>query len=483
MTGTDLVIPRSDADGADSRLARDPWRTWIPFFAVVVALVALAAIPLMRARYVEPMRDDLRVVIEPGRNLLSRIHVALAMEGVLTRDYLDSGDSLLLPRYREAVADEQLAYRDLNPLVSHLSPTVRRDFSELRELEGEWHNSVEEYIKKPNSPTRGSNRRRERLYEELLLSVAHMDEALNVAAQSRWAEMAAANNAQKWVTLLIALLAIGAAVIVAWLGARLRAFAVEGEKRRIELQRALESRARLMRGITHDLKNPLHTISGHAELLADGLRGQLTESQHDSVVRIRKSVDSLLSLIDDLLEISRTEGGQLAIRRQDTDILAVVRHVVTEYAASAAIAGHRLDIEAPDHLDPIATDSDRVGQILGNLISNAIKYTPSGGRISVRVERRARPKDTSGNLWAAIDVMDNGPGIPEDQMDTIFNEFSRLEAYRDIPGAGVGLAIARRIARLLDGDINVTAADGGGSLFTLWLPYRSATDGARGHRR
>ena len=77
--------------------------------------------------------------------------------------------------------------------------------------------------------------------------------------------------------------------------------------------------------------------------------------------------------------------------------------------------------------------------------------------------------------------MDNGPGIPEDQMDTIFNEFSRLEAYRDIPGAGVGLAIARRIARLLSGDINVTAADGGGSVFTLWLPYRRAADGARWH--
>lgn len=479
MTDSGVANPLSESDRADSRLARDAWRTWLPFFAVVLAIGALAAIPIMRATYVQPMRDDLRVVIEPSRSLLTQIHVALAMEGVLIRDYEESGDSLFLRRYHAAASDEQLAYRDLAPLVTRLDPTVKRDFSELRELEREWHTAVEEYIKKPNSPTRSPDRRRARLYEELLLTFARLDEALNATAQSRWGEMAAASNAQQWVTLLIVLLAFGAAVVVAWLGRRLRVFAVEAERRRSELQLALESRARLMRGITHDLKNPLHSIAGHAELLADGLGGPLTGSQHDSVARIRNSVDSLLSLINDLLEISRTEGGRLAIRPRAMDIAAVVRRVVAEHAATAAMAGHRLDTDLPADIPPISTDSDRVGQILGNLLSNAIKYTPSGGRIIVRVEKRALPKEGGGEMWTALEVIDNGPGIPGDQLETIFNEFSRLELHRDIPGAGVGLAIARRIARLLGGDINVVPAPGGGSVFTLWLPDRPPTDHSR----
>jgi len=468
--------PRPESDKADSRLARDPWRTWVPFVAVVLALFALAALPIMRATYVQPMRDDLRIVIEPSRSLLTQIHVALAMEGVLIREYGESGDSLLLRRYHAAAADEQLAYRELAPLVSRLDPPVKRDFSELTELEGEWHSTVEEYIRKPNPPTLAPDPRRARLYEELLLTFARLDEALNATAQSRWAEMAAANNAQKWVTLLIVLLAFGAAVIVAWLGRRLRVFAVEAERRRSELQLALESRARLMRGITHDLKNPLHSIAGHVELLADGLKGPLTATQHDSLARIKSSVDSLLSLINDLLEISRIQGGQLAIRPRDTDISAVVRRVVAEYTVPAAMAGHRLEIEVPEHIAPISTDSDRVAQMLGNLVSNAIKYTPSGGRIIVRVERGSRSKESGDDLWTAVEVIDNGPGIPETQVETIFDEFSRLELHREIPGAGVGLAIARRIARLLGGDINVAPAAGGGSAFTLWLPDRLPGD-------
>jgi len=103
----------------------------------VIALVALVALPIMRARYVEPIRDDLRLVAEPSRSLLTRIHVALAMEGVLLRDYEESGDSLVVRRYHAAAADEQRAYDELEPLVSRLGPTVKRDFSELRELESE----------------------------------------------------------------------------------------------------------------------------------------------------------------------------------------------------------------------------------------------------------------------------------------------------------------------------------------------------------
>ena len=119
----------------------------------------------------------------------------------------------------------------------------------------------------------------------------------------------------------------------------------------------------------------------------------------------------------------------------------------------------------------VHTDPGRVRQVLGNLLSNAIKYTPAPGRITVRAERvdadAARPGD-----WAVVRVTDTGPGIPPGQRESIFDEFSRLHDGSGIQGHGLGLAISRRVARLLGGDLDVTGAEGEGATFTLWLPLR-----------
>ncbi|HLM68341.1 MAG TPA: ATP-binding protein, partial [Longimicrobium sp.] len=110
-----------------------------------------------------------------------------------------------------------------------------------------------------------------------------------------------------------------------------------------------------------------------------------------------------------------------------------------------------------------------------NLLSNAIKYTPAPGHITVRAERAdadaARPGD-----WAVIRVSDNGPGIPADKRDAIFDEFSRLHDGTGIQGHGLGLAISRRVARLLGGDLEVSGAEGEGATFSLWLPLRDDDD-------
>jgi signal transduction histidine kinase len=111
-----------------------------------------------------------------------------------------------------------------------------------------------------------------------------------------------------------------------------------------------------------------------------------------------------------------------------------------------------------------------VQQILGNLLSNAIKYTPAGGQIKVRAELKLRNGAVGAERWAAIEVVDTGPGIPNDQIERVFDEFSRLKIHEDKPGAGLGLAIARRVSRLLGGDLTAASADGRGSVFTLWLP-------------
>jgi signal transduction histidine kinase len=229
-----------------------------------------------------------------------------------------------------------------------------------------------------------------------------------------------------------------------------------------------------MRGVSHDLKNPLNAIDGHAQLIEDGVKGPVTDAQKESIGRIRRAVQTQLSLIVDLLELSRAEAGSLPIQRELTDICAVVAETVEEQRAAAEASGHTLTFVASDPRPLIDTDAERVKQILGNLVSNAIKYTPARGRIDVKVELREGGGRLAGKSAIAVSVCDTGHGIPPEKTEAIFQEFTRL-APGVAEGAGLGLAIARRIARLLGGDITVTS-DEGGSVFVLWLPPRGVAE-------
>lgn len=463
---------REDTPDARTAFARAEWRIWIPLAALIFALLALVVIPMFRTRLVEPLHANLQSAVEPGRSLVTRIHVALAMEGALLHSVMEHRDTLLIARYHGSVADEMTAYAELRPLVGQLGPVARREFRELTALQVGWHSAIEEYLAGAPTARRAKDPFHSAEYEELLLAASRLDEALSTEADRRWGEIAATNRAQGWISAVVGILALGAALIVGWLGRRLSKFAVTAENRRAELQKAVEARARIMRGVSHDLKNPLNAILGYTELLEEGVKGQLNAGQKESLFRIRKSVESLLLLIDDILDLSRTESGHLRVVPSKTQILPIIRETIEEHWASAAAAGQRLEAQLPSDIPAFKTDPQRVQQILGNLLSNAIKYTPVGGQITVRAGVKRRDGETGEPRWAAIEVIDTGPGIPTDQLETIFDEFSRLKIHQDKPGAGLGLAIARRISHLLGGSLTAEKADAQGSVFTLWLPMR-----------
>ena len=245
------------------------------------------------------------------------------------------------------------------------------------------------------------------------------------------------------------------------------------EARRQEVDRVTESRTRLIRGFTHDVKNPLGAADGFLALLEDGALGELNPKQADGVHRIRRSVKAALGLIGHLLDLARAEAGQLEIHREEIDVRATAKEVGEDFRADAASRGLELELEEAG-ADPLTISSDhaRVRQILSNLVSNAVKYTPRGGSVHLRVERRQKP-GASDREWVAIDVADNGPGISPEQQETLFHEFSRFDAA-GVQGSGIGLAISQRIARALDAEITVKSADGEGSTFTLWLPANAA---------
>jgi signal transduction histidine kinase len=249
----------------------------------------------------------------------------------------------------------------------------------------------------------------------------------------------------------------------------------EAHERRAALERLMKSRQRLLRGFSHDVKNPLGAADGYADLLSAGIYGELTDQQSESVLRIRRSIRRALDLIDDLHELARTETGNIELHRELVDLGELARSSADEYRGAAFTAGLPLTVDIGDDIPLVETDSARIRQIVGNLLSNAIKYTETGA-VSLHV-RRSRPT-THPPASAAVDIQvtDTGIGIAPDKQAVIFEEFSRL-GVTDKPGAGLGLAISERLAEILGGGITVSSEVGSGSTFTLRIPVVTVTSG------
>mgnify|MGYP006188380721 CR=1 FL=1 len=244
----------------------------------------------------------------------------------------------------------------------------------------------------------------------------------------------------------------------------------EADRRREELERVTESRARLVRGFSHDVRNPLSVADAQAWLMEDGrFLGELSEKQQESVQKIRGAIRTSICLLDDLLELAQAEAGEIQFNRTLTDVGRTVREVVGDFRAQAMTKEMILEVHAPEELQ-IETDSVRLRQILGNLLSNAIKYA-SDGEVGIIVEVRKTETPRPGE-WLAVSVIDSGPGIPQEKRELIFHEYIRLDPQAE-QGSGIGLAISRRLARLMGGELTVESEFGRGSTFTLWLPRDS----------
>jgi signal transduction histidine kinase/CHASE3 domain sensor protein len=250
----------------------------------------------------------------------------------------------------------------------------------------------------------------------------------------------------------------------------------EAHEQRRALERVAQSRARLMRGFSHDVKNPIGAADGFAELLAMGLYGDLNEQQKASVERMRRSIRTALALIEDLHELARAETGMVTLALERVNLVELVRSLSEEYHATAAASGLALTVTVECDDAVVETDPARVRQIAANLLSNAIKYTEQGS-VQLRVAcTHAGGGDGAGQSgrWVLLELTDSGMGIAPDRQDYIFEEFSRVGGSGR-SGAGLGLAISKLLAQALGGRITVSSAEGRGSTFTLWLP----ADGVR----
>jgi signal transduction histidine kinase/ActR/RegA family two-component response regulator len=215
--------------------------------------------------------------------------------------------------------------------------------------------------------------------------------------------------------------------------------------------------------MSHEIRTPLNSVLALSQLLRDGVAGTLTADQRKYLEIITRNGQTLLRLIDDILDLSRIESGHLEIDTQDVDLAPQIAAIAEAVSPLAMAKDLHVTVKLPAELPLVRCDIDRVRQILTNLIGNAIKFTDAG---MVRVTAEARPSAV------AINVTDTGVGIPEAQLGRIFDEFVQVDPTlaRRQGGTGLGLAIASRLARLMGGDISVSSVVGSGSRFTLTLP-------------
>src|SRR5690606_33286308 len=206
--------------------------------------------------------------------------------------------------------------------------------------------------------------------------------------------------------------------------------------------------------------------TGYAELLADEVSGPLTEEQRQQVDRIRAGAWHLVSIIEEILTLSRVERGKEEVRWAIADLARVAREVVDIVDPQALAQGLRICLDDIDAPLETWTDAGKVRQILINLVGNAVKYTEHG-EVTVSVDR-------SSNERIRIHIRDTGPGIAPADQERVFEAFTQLDSSytRRRPGTGLGLAICRRLARLLGGEVSLQSTVGVGSVFTLSLPRR-----------
>lgn len=248
-----------------------------------------------------------------------------------------------------------------------------------------------------------------------------------------------------------------------------RAAREEAEHRQKDLERVTESRVRLLRGFTHDVKNPLGAADGYLALMIEGALGGLPKKQHETLVTVRRSISHALELIRKLLDVARAEAGQLDVHQESTDLVEIVREVTESYRPQARAKELTLEVQMPDRCPALCTDPARVRQVVGNLVSNAVKYTPNVGRVCVEVRVDQRQGSNIAGDNAYVIVADNGPGIEPDKLPLLFIEFTRFDTGA-ADGAGIGLAISQKIAQALGGEISVENLPNRGCSFTLRLP-------------
>jgi PAS domain S-box-containing protein len=244
------------------------------------------------------------------------------------------------------------------------------------------------------------------------------------------------------------------------------------------LQQASRLKSEFLSNMSHELRTPLNAIIGFSELLCDGKVETSSAQQREFLGYILTSGRHLLQLVNDILDLSKVEAGKMEFRPEPVDVPRVIEEIVSLLRTIASRKRLRLETSVDAVVERVVLDPGRLKQVLYNYLSNALKFTPEGGRIAVRV--RSETSETF-----RLEVEDTGPGIEARDVGRLFIEFQQLDATlgKKHPGTGLGLALTRRIVEAQGGSVGVDSVPGEGSRFHAILPRRAQAGAGRAPAR
>ncbi|MEO7477986.1 MAG: PAS domain S-box protein, partial [Lysobacteraceae bacterium] len=261
-------------------------------------------------------------------------------------------------------------------------------------------------------------------------------------------------------------------------------------EKNIELEHASRMKSEFLATMSHELRTPLNAIIGFSEALKDGLMGEMSANQHEYIGDIFTSGQHLLSLINDILDLSKVEAGMMTVELETVDLDNLLSNSLSIVRGKAEAQRIRLELESDEDMNMVQLDMRKTKQIVYNLLSNAVKFSPHAGRVILKARYVAR--STVGLLagpWPAhtfpladneysefleISVSDSGIGISRANMEKLFHAFSQIDSSlaRRFEGTGLGLAMVKQLAELQGGTVAVASSEGEGSRFVVWLPLR-----------
>ncbi|WP_394778928.1 PAS domain-containing sensor histidine kinase, partial [Undibacterium sp.] len=276
----------------------------------------------------------------------------------------------------------------------------------------------------------------------------------------------------------------------------LREQSEEISKKNAELETANNMKSEFLANMSHELRTPLNAIIGFSAVMRDGLLGEVSDVQREYLGNIHSSGEHLLSLINDILDLSKVEAGKMRVEFEAIDVASLLKHALSIVTEKADVQQIRLDLDVAGELHGqpagVVADSRMLKQMMYNLLSNAVKFSHTGGRIHVKadiVNASQVGMFSAPSVWASLhmplpgrpseqylelSVEDRGIGIPPASLDKLFLPFSQLETgmQRKFQGTGLGLAMVRKLVEIHEGTVGVASAEGQGTCFTMWLPLR-----------
>ncbi|ONH49996.1 Signal transduction histidine kinase [Pseudomonas cedrina] len=260
------------------------------------------------------------------------------------------------------------------------------------------------------------------------------------------------------------------------------------EEKNLELEHASHMKSEFLATMSHELRTPLNAVIGFSEALKDGLVGEMSETQREYIGDIFTSGQHLLSLINDILDLSKVEAGMMELELESVELAGLLANSLLIVREKAALQSIQLKLQSPEDLGHLELDLRKTKQIVYNLLANAVKFSEHGSSVTLTVRQVAREQvgQISGDWpvynfalpasvhqqFLELSVSDTGIGIAEDDMGKLFKAFSQIDSSlaRKFEGTGLGLAMVKQLTDLHGGSVAVASREGCGARFVVWLP-------------